>query len=372
MEKRNRNLGLDIVRSIAILLVLICHSTFFLNNINGAFLTYCGVISVEIFFVLSGFLIGRIIITTIVKEYSLNSLKDFYIKRWFRTLPLYYLILFVTSIIKNQSIPHRNYVFIQNFNKHALGFLPVSWSLSVEEWFYLLIPIILVIFLKLFNNKFKEKEIFFMITILLCSISFLIRTYIVVKYNPTWDYGVRKQIFIRLDAIMIGVILSGIKIYMSKNYTKIALSRGSKLISIIGFILLGLIYTKYLGIDDNFDKSMFWKIGLFSLVPILSCFFIMWMEMSEKINITINKMKISRLFNEISTISYAIYLIHWNIFEQLSKHVKGFYGLLLALILTLIITKIINLIFEVPIMNLRDRITSKEKINKIEKLESIN
>lgn len=217
---KERNLGLDIARSIAIIFVLVSHSRAFFKSYDLQFLSICGLLGVEIFFVLSGFLIGKIIIDSLVDNPSVNSLKKFYIRRWFRTLPLYYLVLFLIAIINQQSIPHRNFVFLQNFNENALNFLAVSWSLSIEEWFYLSVPIILLIFIKLLDGKIERKNIFFMVTIGIGLVSFLLRLYTVLEYNPTWDYGIRKQIFLRLDSIMFGVILAGIKKYYKNIYVK--------------------------------------------------------------------------------------------------------------------------------------------------------
>ena len=114
---------------------------------------------VSIFFVLSGFLIGGILIK-LLKENILNSklIITFWVRRWFRTLPNYFLILIILILldsIYNENFSFYSYkryfLFSQNlFSKHP-GFFPEAWSLSVEEWFYLLIPIIIFISIK--NNK---------------------------------------------------------------------------------------------------------------------------------------------------------------------------------------------------------------------------
>lgn len=363
MEKHIRNLGLDVVRSIAIILVLICHSSFFIQQVNFNILILCGVLGVEIFFVLSGFLIGKIIINGLVEEQSINSLGMFYIRRWFRTLPLYYLVLFLTSIINKVSIPHRNFVFMQNFNENALAFAPVTWSLSVEEWFYLLIPVILIIFLKLLAGKLEKKTIFFIVSIGLALTSFLLRFYVVLMYNPTWDFGVRKQVFLRMDAIMLGVILSGIKIYFRDMYKKVALSKLTMILSCIGFIIIGTLYIKYLGVGDLFDKSILAKIFVFSVIPLVCFFSISWLESNVYINEVFSKHKISKIFTFISRISYGIYLFHWCIFELLKNKVQGVQGLVIAITITLLLAWLVNQFYEIPIMNLRDKITfiSKRK-----------
>jgi len=361
MSKNSRNLGLDIARSIAIILVLICHSFyFFLPQLNLKILTLCGVLGVEIFFVLSGLLIGKIIINDLVEDRSINSLGVFYIRRWFRTLPLYYLVLFLTSIINNIGIPHRNFVFMQNFNENALGFAPVTWSLSVEEWFYLLVPVILIVFLKLMDGKIEKKNIFFIVSIGIAFISFLLRVYVVLMYNPSWDYGVRKQVFLRMDAIMFGVILAGIKIYYKKVYEKITISKLPVIISCMGFLIIGILYIQYLGVGNTFDNSRVAKIFMFSLISLTCLLLISWLETNIFINKILVKNRFANVFTSISITSYGIYLIHWTVFGILKEKIQGFEGLSIGVIITLILAWLLNKFYEVPIMNLRDKINTKK------------
>ncbi len=133
-----RNFGLDLLRAISIWLVLAQHGGI---NITGLTPLKIGSIGVEIFFVLSGFLIGGILLRDIDKNLSLKqTLINFWTRRWFRILPLYYIILLFKFIVVDHSIGKNilYYVlFLQN-NFYGIDFLPVSWSLVIEEWFYLL------------------------------------------------------------------------------------------------------------------------------------------------------------------------------------------------------------------------------------------
>lgn len=94
-ELKNKILGLDILRSIAILLVVIGHGSFmYAHTFLEKFPFVPMVNGVDIFFVLSGFLIGNILLKQLDKGLDIGALKTFYIRRWLRTLPLYYIILF--------------------------------------------------------------------------------------------------------------------------------------------------------------------------------------------------------------------------------------------------------------------------------------
>jgi len=97
---KNRIFGLDVIRALAILLVLCSHSTLLLfpnqKHILLTVIQFFGTVGVDLFFVLSGFLIGTIILKQVHKGQT--KFKDFcyfWVRRWFRTLPNYFLILLI-------------------------------------------------------------------------------------------------------------------------------------------------------------------------------------------------------------------------------------------------------------------------------------
>lgn len=100
-------------------------------------------------------------------------------------------------------------------------------------------------------------------------------------------------------------------------------------------------------------------------------FFVSWLETNSFINKKLTEYKISRIFKFISITSYGIYLIHYNIYVMFSAKSQGFKELALAII-TLIIASVINKFYEIPIMNLRDKINFEEKKSTIEDVKSIS
>jgi peptidoglycan/LPS O-acetylase OafA/YrhL len=161
---------LDGLRGVAILMVLSFH--FINNQLTGAQfgfksslakITSFGWIGVDLFFVLSGFLIGSILIRN---KRSKNYFSTFYIRRLVRIMPNYYLLLVVFLIISaiptfqsnyfltgNRVIPTWSYfAMIHNFfmaGQHNLGntSISIAWSIGIEEQFYIVFPFI-VYFLK--------------------------------------------------------------------------------------------------------------------------------------------------------------------------------------------------------------------------------
>ena len=97
---------------------------------------------VELFFALSGFLIGRLLITLAEGGVTPLRIGRFWARRWLRTLPLYYVVWLAMSW--RFGLWHwRDLLFLQNFYPEQGQALVVSWSLVMEEFFYLLFPLFL-------------------------------------------------------------------------------------------------------------------------------------------------------------------------------------------------------------------------------------
>ena len=150
----SRLLGLDFLRAIAISLVLISHCTFLLfPDTTTQFIDLIrimGAIGVDLFFVLSGYLIGGILIKFWDEDIpKWTTLFKFWKRRWLRTLPNYFLILILNVLIAfiiGLSLPKSVLLytlFLQNFVVDHPDFFTEAWSLSVEEFAYLLLPFIL-------------------------------------------------------------------------------------------------------------------------------------------------------------------------------------------------------------------------------------
>ena len=175
-----RSIGLDLMRAVAIVLVLVCHVYIMERSWAKAAVIWqvavCGFMGVQLFFVLSGFLIGRILIRLIGAERSGGFERfgsgrapgwrpwlTFMVRRWMRTVPLYWLVLLLLAWFWPPFfwVPHNSLLlphlltygsFTQNlFWPLRDGWYSVSWSLAVEEWFYLVFSAVLFSLAKLFR-----------------------------------------------------------------------------------------------------------------------------------------------------------------------------------------------------------------------------
>lgn len=149
-----RQLTLDGIRGLACCAVLVSH---YLAEIPGGIRAFSfGAIAVDVFFVLSGFLIGRLILT---RRDAPNFFRTFYIRRLLRTVPSYAIVVLVVLALAallpewtgdTGGVPGWSYLtFTQNFFfaqrlSTGLEWLSPTWTLAVEEQFYLFAPAILV------------------------------------------------------------------------------------------------------------------------------------------------------------------------------------------------------------------------------------
>ena len=151
--KRSHYPALDGLRGVAILLVVFYHFFDFTNYF------FWGWLGVDLFFVLSGFLITNILLRTL---YQPDFLRNFYVRRILRIFPLYYFALililvvlpFFQSLHLDLSYYQENqawfWIYLQNWlfvfkPLHGSKLLLHFWSLAVEEQFYLIWPIIILL-----------------------------------------------------------------------------------------------------------------------------------------------------------------------------------------------------------------------------------
>jgi peptidoglycan/LPS O-acetylase OafA/YrhL len=358
----NRIFGLDIMRFIAITLVIINHTykyTLF-SKLKYSIDFYLGFIGVEFFFILSGFLIGSILIKyNESNKIRLSQIKNFWIRRWFRTLPNYYLMLFIYFVVDTYINPsillHVNYlsycVFLQNFKKVHPVFLGPAWSLSIEEWFYLTFPLSIFCLQKIF----KKKDAAFRVAIFIFIIgSLLFRLIASNNLTALWDSGFRKIMPLRLDAIAIGVLFAYFKTKNKEEWDTqkvIYFQFGS-----VGLCLLMFALAKA---DISVSNlNIFFKTLFFSLIPISIGFLLPYFDGIK----TIKNQTITKTITHISLISYSMYLTHWLIIEIIDlnyfDYINNFYKFILVWFFTIVISSIQYQFFEKPMTTLREKFSN--------------
>lgn len=363
---KKRIFGLDVLRSFAILFVLLEHGNNYLPEHLKQIIAPFIFDGVSLFFVLSGYLVGKILIKNIVNNNTdIQFFLTFIKRRWFKTLPNYYLILLVLLFLNftfNSSISQNNtlsyFVFTQNFNAPHPVFFPEAWSLSIKEWFYLIIPLLLYISLKVLKLPIKKTLIIIILSILLLVTYYrfnIFQTGAITNYGD-WDLMLRKQVLTRLDTIIYGVIGAFFHVYFPEIWRKYK----NRFFS---FGILLFIVSKLIGFF-NFNPIDGWYQSIFSFS--LTAFATL-MTLPYLSNLKSGNRYLMRLFTSIILISYAMYLLNLSIvqfwiidkidwtFMKIGISSLGFIKYLIYWCLTFILSILLYKYFENPIMNLRDR-----------------
>ncbi|MDX1471442.1 MAG: acyltransferase family protein, partial [Flavobacteriaceae bacterium] len=176
---------------------------------------FLGTLGVDLFFVLSGFLIGGLILRQIESgKTSFRHFLYFWIRRWFKTLPNYFLILFLNIVLLYYLYTPdidgigKYFLFLQNFSSEMPDFFTESWSLSIEEFSYLLGPFL--IFLLLFFNVKNKKAVFLGVSIIVIAVGILNRYSFHLNQELSnyldWSHNLRKVVIYRIDSIYYGFI----------------------------------------------------------------------------------------------------------------------------------------------------------------------
>lgn len=362
-----RVFGLDLMRSMAICMVLCSHILWIYNPDDGIIrqlFALFGFLGVEFFFVLSGFLIGRILYGIYIKDdYTIKSALYFLKRRWFRTLPNYFLILIINIIITTSlgySMPKLGlyFVFIQNGFSKMSTFFPESWSLSVEEWAYIVLPISLLALSFLFKPKNKNR---FFLVIVLSLITLFIGFKIAYQINTQtttldeWNVSLKSVMIYRLDAIFMGVLCSWISMNYEKNWSmyKFSFALIGGLIMIFMYFGMGLLRI----LPETYP--FVWNVVYLPLASLSIAFFLpLFSQMETSILI------LKRPIVFISKISYSIYLLHYSVIMQLlmlfvdkEKTALPQLHLITAFYLTttVFVSYLFYRFYEKPMMNLRDK-----------------
>jgi len=232
-----RNAGLDILRIVAVLLVIGRHIE--LPENPGTILTTLnrgGWVGVDLFFVLSGFLVSGLLF----KEYIQNEqvdIKRFLIRRAFKIYPAFWVFLISTMLLKilfgePPKLQHiiGEILFLQNYLGGAWNH---TWSLAVEEHFYIGLGIIIAYLVSVNQvNPFKNIGIIFLIVAAFCLTLRILKSYYMPYYShQTHLYGTH----IRIDSLMFGVLLSWLVHF--KNLENIIARIPSVLLFIGGVVL---------------------------------------------------------------------------------------------------------------------------------------
>ncbi len=299
-----RIFGLDLMRAMAIMLVVYWHNA----NALGWFVTNLPdgplIDGVDLFFVLSGYLIGGILLKYAEMEGVpwWRRVLDFWQRRWLRTLPNYYLFLVLNMVllyygVTNGLLNHNTWgyaFFLQNVWKPVDLFFWESWSLVVEEWFYLLFPIAL--FAMLAFLRVSARKVFLLVALVFIALPTIQRLLMADTVVSVFqlEQGARKLVITRLDTIGVGILAAWLHAGFAWRWMQFRLP-----LFLIG--LFAMIVNAFAYGDDHLHFSATWfftvnAIAMALLLPLLSA----WSKVPRG----------GAAIVLISKVSYALYLVH--------------------------------------------------------------
>lgn len=304
---KQRNDDIEILRAVAVIGVILHHS---LNNLVTAFPAWLGNIGhilnggggVDLFFVISGFVIGTSYVSKLVSSNFNNTLlltKSFFIRRAFRIYPLAWTWLLLTLLAVyffNSSrafgsvdanidatiagiLQFANYRFEQVFMRAEYGASFVYWSLSLEEQFYIILPIIMMVF-----RRFALLVLFALLAYKMSIITF--------------------HFAFRYEGLLLGMLLSqSVQSTPYRRFKQAILNVNPlypRLASYGLIILLSLVLGSLLPESLQLSKFKFAAVLALIIVAIASC----------DNSILLRPGKLKRVFIWFGARSFALYLVH--------------------------------------------------------------
>lgn len=384
---------IDGLRSLSIMIVVFAHQILFLQLffpnphnfvynlplglrifING------GIIGVNIFFVISGFLIGKILFTEYKKTQNI-CIGHFYSRRFLRLMPVYWLGLFTGLLLGFPNVDYiwANLIYVTNFLSLDHQFLGWTWSLAVEEQFYFIFPItILLIFswTSLFRNKMQ-----ILLLIIICA-SISLNFFLVYNYNLTLppmslnsiEFKKFSAIFYIKPYTCFISILSGIVVayleYFSESKANVVSFLKIYHIHDITIVLsiASIIFMFFIG-DGIAPLSINPSKFIIPVLPIIFSASVAYLifyinNFDSLISVFLKKLLSFKVFYVIAQLSYSIYIFHLivilfvyhiilSLFSFLSYLELLAIGIPIILFFIFIVSLVTYLFLERPFMNIR-------------------
>ncbi|MBJ6111070.1 acyltransferase [Hymenobacter sp. BT523] len=352
-SESNRIYGLDVLRAFAVLTVVLGHSLSYLPSQAVAVLGWLIFDGVTAFFVLSGFLIGGIFIKTLERnDRQPRVLLNFWGRRWMRTLPPYFLVLAALMVLRPAEVAWpaiaKYWVFLQNFRNPHPPFFAEAWSLSVEEWFYLLVPLAIFLLTKFTRLGISKAVLYTALAVLTLVTGYRYYKFLHIPSPATydWDQQFRKIVITRLDSLVYGVVGAYLARYLPTQWAK-----HKKGLLLAGLALLLLIQVQLpLG-------SLFTYVFSFSLTSAATLMLLPYLSQWKTGHGTF-----ASVLTHVSLISYPLYLVHRSLVMYTLVDPLGTFVSLpplvsfgLVWLFSWGLSALLHKYFEVPIMQLRNR-----------------
>lgn len=341
---------IDGLRAIAVSIVVAYHALF--PGFTGGF------VGVDVFFVISGFLITGLLFKEVEKTNSLNFL-EFYSKRFKRLYPALVFLILILIVVWGflfLEVPGNTDLFIKSIRYSIFGFgniffknntggyfdlasdeMPLLhfWSLGVEEQFYLVWPLLIFLSSKLAFKKFSLEKKVVTALVTISVLSFVFTEFLI-------SSRLSKEAFYQMHARAWELGIGGLLYFLSKRNSKIS-SSATDFVSLFG---LGLIFTctYFFGTETRFP-------GVFAMVPVIGTCLLIFTGGSN--NRLIDRFLCNPCVVRLGVLSYGWYLWHWPFLSMLKLYHLGetpsLFWRIVAVILSLVFAQLSLSFIEKPV-----------------------
>ncbi len=366
VSHKHRLNGLDTLRAIAIIIVLIYHYKVVVSRENlFGFISSLGWAGVDLFFVLSGYLIGNQILSALSRGQDF-SLKLFYIRRFLRTLPNYYVVLalyllFPVALGGTATAPLWSFLtFTQNLGLGPGETFTHSWSLCIEEQFYLIFPVVAL----LIASSRRSIGIAWTALVGAMLLAMFLRGFNWYSHGAenisarSFMEYIYYSSFTRFDELLPGVAIALLKNFHPTLYA--TLLRRGNLLLLAGLASVGLMFYLFQNYEYIRGHGRTFEVVTFGYSGLSISFAILVLAALSP-NSWLNRIRIPGA-TYLALWSYAIYLIHKPLFQVLKAPLKdygidinGGFGVGIIMAVSIFSGWLLYLIVETPFMKLRQR-----------------
>ncbi|HEX3346148.1 MAG TPA: acyltransferase [Polyangiaceae bacterium] len=373
----NRFPALHGMRVIAILSVIAYHVTWIFMAEQGimldpAFFTQSLAIffGMDLFFLLSGFLIGSILLRSIATT-GVQHIKRFYLRRIFRTFPSYYLVL--TFLVLAFGLTHNQrhhlvweYVYGTNFMPLDRGQTVMfwGWSLALEEQFYLTVPLLFFVLKRLRTIRTRLALVG-----VLWLAALVVRLVIYYRGAPWNDMELYGQVYFRthtrFDLLIAGILVALVHQRWSKEITAWLKAPFHRVL--LALPALACLWVLLRGAAELPEHAQILRMFLWGTVTSLMYFGLVPLALYGE-GWIVRALSLP-LFRRLATLGYGVYLVHIPIIDHImvpagraaqARH----YPMLLVLpgalastfLLSLAVAYLLHVVVEKPSLRLRDRL----------------
>lgn len=356
----DRFFGLDTLRALAIMGVMLYHLTIFGElPMRLLSVTYFGWMGVDLFFVLSGFLIGQ----QVLKPYLIGqrlSIADFYKRRAFRILPSYLLVLSLYFFVpgwrefQNLAPLWKFLTFTMNFGfSFSRRAFSHAWSLCVEEHFYLALPLLVTL---LMRRPSARKTIATLIFVVFLGIA--LRAVLILRYPDNVYSLIYFPSITHLDGLIAGVGLAVLRTFRPSLWNTL-MHRGQTLF-ITGTVCVSCFVWMFRHRDFGYGTGSA-KWGTVLGFPLLSLGFGLITASSVSKNGLLARMRVPGA-EIIATLAFSLYLTHKAVAHFIKLHfpqiasAQGAESWLLYATGCLSAAALLHVLIERPFLRLRNRL----------------